>query len=237
MALALIDAGAATFPLGPHDPFPGGMFVNATRFLDYMTPPLASAWRAKLLGDGSGGRAGWDVADTLQGNWYRADVTDPTLDNIFAAEENAVSFSPYNLDPAHQTIIGVGENFFAHILAWPAPPPPPSSTLIDTARTRLAHGLRFAPDRVTPGTHHNPDPPAVLTSEYACYDVPDPLGDPGHPSPLHGLLVYLPIVDGTVHLKLRYVPAQCTTLLTNISSSPDPTGLLAGMPWWGDYVR
>jgi hypothetical protein len=66
MALALIDAGLASFGLGPHEPFPGGMFVNATRFIDYMPPPLGAAWRAKLLGDGSGGRADWDVADTCK---------------------------------------------------------------------------------------------------------------------------------------------------------------------------
>jgi hypothetical protein len=164
----------------------------------------------------------------VQGNWYRADVTDPTLDNIFATEENAVSFSPYNLDPAHQTIIGIGDSFLAH------PPVSPPASVLNAARARLAQGLRFSPDRVTPGTRRNPDPLAVPTSDYACYDAPDPLGDPAHPSPLHSLLVYLTVEGGVVHLKLRYVPSPCIGLLALLDANP---ALLGTQPWWGDYVR
>jgi hypothetical protein len=238
IAIALIDAGLASFPLGPDEPFRGGMFVNATRFIDYMTPPLGAAWRTKLLGDGSGGRPDWDVADTLQGNWYRSDVTLPTLENILAAEENAVSFSPYNLAPATHAKIGVGDNFFAHPLVSPP------VFVVDEARERLSHGLLFTPDRATPGTRHNPDPLAVHTSDYACYDMPDQvLGSThGYDGVTHSLLVYLPIEAGVVHLKLQYIPSPCTGLLSTLALHPEylttlPTIPPVPRPWWGDYVR
>ena len=34
---------------------------------------------------------------------------------MFATEENAISFSPYNYDPANQTQIGFGANFLEHV--------------------------------------------------------------------------------------------------------------------------
>jgi hypothetical protein len=74
----------------------------------------------------------------------------------------------------------------------------------------------------------------VQTSHYACYDVPDPPGDPGHPPPLHSLLVYLPIEVGVVRLKLRYVLTPCTNLLAVLEANP---AALETQPWWGDYVR
>ena len=91
--------------------------------------------------------------------------------------------------------------------------------------------MLFAPDRGTPGTRHNPDPLAVHTGDYACYDVPDTMNYPA--GPLNGLLVYLPIEAGTIHLKLRYVSTACDNVLRGIEA--DSTRL--NLPWWGDYVR
>jgi len=180
-----------------------------------------------LGGDGSCGRPDWDVAGTLQGNWYRADVTAPTLENMFAIEENAISFSPYNYDPANQTQIGFGTNFLALL------PTTANPAAVTAAHERLSHGLLFTTDR-TPMTHHNPDPVGVHTGEYACYDAPDPLGGPGHPLPPHGVVVYLPPVSGEAHLKLRYFAVPCTSLLGSIDSGALS---LDSLDWWGDYVR
>jgi hypothetical protein len=225
---ALAASGLTLELLGPDRPFPGEMFVNSACFTDYLIPPLAKAWRTKLLGDGTCGRPDWDVADTLQGNWYRADVTDPTLENMFATEENAISFSPYNYDPANQTQIGFGANF----LDMFSTTDPPQIAALAAAMQRLSHGLRFVTDR-TPGTRLNPDPLTVHTGEYACYDVPDPMGGPT-PPPLHGVVVYLPIVSGDVHLKLRYFARSCTNLLAVLGTGTMP---IDGVAWWGDYVR
>ena len=93
-----ISEGGHVPPLGPDQPFPGEMFVNSGCFIDYMTPALAAQWRAKLVGDGSGGRPDWDREGTLLGTWYRAEVTSVTFENMMAAEANAISFSPYNRD-------------------------------------------------------------------------------------------------------------------------------------------
>jgi len=224
---ALAASGIAVEPMGSNQPFAGEMFVNSVCFTDYLTPPLAKVWRLKLAGDGSCGRPDWDVADTLQGNWYRADVTAPTLENMFAVEENAISFSPYNYDPANRTKIGFGENFFGMLPSTAIP------AAVAAARERLAHGLLFTTDR-TLGARHNPDPVAVHTGEYACYDVPDQGGGPGHPLPPDSMVVYLPIVDGEVHLKLRYFATTCANRLSFYGANP---ALLDGVEWWGDYLR
>ncbi|MFA6954347.1 MAG: hypothetical protein WC538_00590 [Thermoanaerobaculia bacterium] len=226
---ALAASGVTLDPLGPGQPFPGEAFVNSACFIDYLTRPLATAWRAKLAGDGSCGRPDWDVVDTLQGNWYRADITEPTLENMFATEESAISFSAYNYDPANQTQIGFGENFFAMAPATADP------TAVAAARERTSHGLRFVTDR-TSGTRHNPDPATVHTSDYACYDLPDRQGGPGHPLPPGSMVTYLPIADGEVHLKLRYFATSCAERLAAYQANP---GLLddAAAAWWGDYVR
>lgn len=226
---ALAASGVTLEPLGPDQPFPGESFVNSACFTDYLTPPLATSWRAKLAGDGSCGRPDWDVAGTLRGNWHRADVTAPTPDNMFATEDNAISFSPYNYDPASQTQIGFGSNFLGML------PPTAIPTAVATARERMPRGLRFATDR-TLGTRHNPDPVAVNTGGYACYDVPDQQGGPGHPLLPDSMVVYLPTVDGEVHLKLRYFAATCADRLAAYQANP---GLLddAAAAWWGDYVR
>lgn len=223
---ALVASGVSLDPMGPDQPFAGEMFVNSACFTDYLIPPLASAWRLKLLGDGSCGRPDWDLDGTLRGNWYRADVTDPTLANMFATEENAVSFSPYNLDPVSQAKFGFGASFLD--LA-PAP-----ATIIAMARERLDHGLLLTPDP-TPGTRHNRDPGTVLNGDYACYDVPDQQSGPGHPSPTHGLVVYLPVDGaGQVHLRIRYFAVSCATPLAAFEANP---ALLTSTVWWGDYVR
>ncbi|MEO8036196.1 MAG: hypothetical protein ABI837_17300 [Acidobacteriota bacterium] len=220
---ALAASGIPVEPMGPGQPFPGEMSVNSACFTDYLTPPLKTAWRAKLAGDGSCGRPDWDVAGTLQGNWYRADVTAPTLENMFAAEVNVISFSPYNFDPANQTQIGFGANFLDML------PPTAIPAAIAAARQRLSRGLVFTTGR-TPGTRQNPDPVTVHTGGYACFDAPDGQGGPGHLPP-HGVVVYLPVVSGQVHLKLRYFDAPCTSLLGSIESNLETTD------WWGDYVR
>jgi len=224
---ALAASGIPVAPLGPDQPFAGEMFVNSACFTNYLTPPLSRQWQAKLAGDGSCGRPDWDAAGTLQGNWYRADVTDPSLENMFATEENAISFSPYNYDPANQTQIGFGANFLERV------PPTAISAAVAAAHVRLSEGLLFTTDR-TPITHRNPDPVSVHTGEYACYDAPDPVGGPGHPLPLDSVLVYLPIVSGEVHLKLRYFARLCTSLLGSIDSGAMS---LDSLDWWGDYVR
>ena len=111
---------------------------------------------------------------------------------MFATEENAVSFSPYNLDPANQAKFGFGASFLDGA--------GDSRQRFDAARERLDHGLLFTPDR-TPGTRHNPDPVTVFDGDYACYDVPDQQSGPGHPLPTDSLVVYLPIDGGgQVHL-------------------------------------
>jgi hypothetical protein len=225
---ALAASGVAVDPLGSDQPFAGEMFVNSACFIDYLVPALADAWRAKLVGDGSCGRPDWDAAGTLQGNWYRADVTDPTLANMFAIEENAVSFSPYNLDPANQAKFGFGENFFA--MAPPAVP----ATVLAAARERLDHGLLVTTDR-TPGTRHNPDPLTVPDGDYACYDAPDRQSGPGHPLPVHSVVVYLQADAGSsVHLRLKYFPTSCTNRLAFYAAD---LARLASETWWGDYVR
>jgi hypothetical protein len=226
---ALAASGVTLELLGPNQPFPGEMFVNSACFTDYLTPPLAEAWRAKLAGDGSCGRPDWDLADTLQGNWHRADVTAPTLDNMFATEENAISFSPFNYDPAHRTQIGFGSSFLERA------PPAAIPTEVAEARERTSHGLVFVTDR-TLETRHNPDPESVGTGDYACYDLPDRQGGPGHPLPSDSMVVYLPTVDGEVHLKLRYFATTCADRLAAYQTHPE---LLddAAAAWWGDYVR
>lgn len=227
---AMAASGVPVPRLRPNQPFAGEMFANAACFTDYLTPRLAREWRAKLAGGGSCGRDDWDVAGTLRGNWYRADVVDPTLDNMFAVETNAMSFSPYNLDPANQAKIGAGANFLDMLVPGPTAPP----AAIAAARERLDHGLLFTPDR-TPGVHLNPDPLAVLTGDYACYDVPDPQsGPPPHPLPNHSVVVYLPVVAGEVHLKLRYFATTCANRLAFYGA--DVTRL-DSETWWGDYVR
>jgi len=50
-------------------------------------------------------------------------------------------------------------------------------------------------------------------------------------SSLGDVIVYLPIVSGEVHLKLRYFKMPCTSLVPSIESQ------LTAMDWWGDYVR
>lgn len=125
-APADLDDVAAVIPLGnvnpapegghvpslsPNQPFPGESFVNSTCFLDYLTPPLAASWRAKLVGDGSCGRPGWDRSGALMGTWYRADVTAVTFQNMMNTESNAISFSPCKRDPVNRVQIGIGTSF------------------------------------------------------------------------------------------------------------------------------
>jgi len=226
---ALAASGVTLDPLAPDQPFPGEMFVNSACFTDYLTPPLATAWRAKLAGDGSCGRPDWDVAGTLRGNWYRADVTDPTLENMFTAEANAISFSPYNYDPANQTQIGFGSSFLDRL------PPSAIPAAVAAARERLVRELRFVTDH-TSGTRHNPDPVSVFTGGHACYDVPDQQGGPGHPLPSDSVVMYLPIVDGQAHLRLRYFAAPCADKLASYDAHPELLDEPAAA-WWGDYVR
>lgn len=128
---AYVAEGGAGITLSPGQPFAGEMFFNSASFIDYMPSRLAVQWRAKLGGDGSGGRHDWDVAGTLQGNWYRADVTSPTFANMRAIEENSVSFSPYNLDPAIKVQIGIGQGLMANL-------PPTSDPTELKIRGRLA---------------------------------------------------------------------------------------------------
>ena len=64
-------------------------------------------------------------------------------------------------------------------------------------------GLRFTTDR-TPMTHHNPDPVSVRHRRIRLLRRTRPVGGPGHPLPSDSVVVYLPIVGGEVHLKLRY---------------------------------
>jgi hypothetical protein len=208
--------GGAAPPLGPDQPFPGESFVNSTCFIDYMTPPLAAQWRAKLVGDGSCGRPDWDRSGTLLGNWYRADVTTVTFENMMKIEANAISFSPYNRDPLNKVQIGIGTNFVDN---WPAAV---SSLLRDAARDRLTRQLVFTPDR-TPGSERNPDPAAVGVGDYACYDIPAP--DFGGDT--HRLVVKHDVVGGVEHVELRYGQAPC--------DSPPDWSLFT--VWWGDYVR
>jgi hypothetical protein len=214
-----ISEGGDAPPLDPDQPFPGEGFVNSTCFIDYMTPPLAARWRPKLVGDGSCGRPDWDRPGTLLGNWYRADVTAVTFENMLKIEENSISFSPYNRDPSNKVQIGIGKSFVAN---WPATSPPIPDSLRAAATDRLTRQLVFTPDR-TPGTERNPDPANVGADGHACYDIPAPefLGA------THRLLVYHHIVDGVEHVELRYGPAPCTVL---------PVWSLVTV-WWGDYVR
>lgn len=213
-----VSEGGTAPALDPNQPFPGEMFVNSACFLDYMTPPLAAQWRAKLLGDGSCGRPDWDRAGTLMGTWYRADVTTVTLENMAMLEPNAISFSPYNFDPANKVQIGIGTSFVA---GWPAGPPIPDA-LRAAATDRLTRPLQFIPDR-TPGTRRNPDPAAVGVGDHACYDIPSPaLG-----GATHRLLVYHHSIEGVEHVELRYGPVSCAIL-------PDWSRFTT---WWGDYVR
>jgi hypothetical protein len=214
-----IREGGSAPSLGPDQPFPGESFVNSACFIDYMTPPLAAEWRAKLVGDGSCGRPDWDRAGTLLGNWYRADVTAVTFENMMMTEANAISFSPYNRDPVNQVQIGIGTNFVA---GWPASIAPISESVRVAAADRLARPLAFTPDR-TPGSQRNPDPAAVGVGGYACYDIPAP----EFGGATHRLLVYHHSVDGVEHVELRYGPASCTVLPV---WSQFPV-------WWGDYVR
>ncbi len=214
-----ISEGGHVPPLGPDQPFPGETFVNSGCFIDYMTPALAARWRAKLVGDGSGGRPDWDREGTLLGTWYRADVTAVTFENMMAAEANAISFSPYNRDPENQVQIGIGTKFVA---GWPASIAPISESVRAVAADRLARPLAFTPDR-TPGSQRNPDPAAVGVGGYACYDIPS-LEFGGA---THRLLVYHHSVGGVEHVELRYGPASCATL-------PVWSSFTA---WWGDYVR
>jgi hypothetical protein len=231
--------GGPGIGLAPDQPFPGEMFVNSSVFIDYLIPPLAAAWRAKLAGDGSGGRPDWDVRDTLQGTWYRADVTALTFANMTAAEDNAMSFSPYNLDPSAQSQLGFGDSFFANVPPLPPGAPPAAIAalheLVLSATARLGPGLRFTPDR-TPGSRHNPDPLLVPSGGYACYDVPDPVVGDGEPfdGQTQSLVVYLPVRIGVQHLVVRYVGPPCATVLAAIDANP---ALLEAFPWWGDYVR
>jgi hypothetical protein len=211
-----ISEGGDAPPLGPDQPFPGESFVNSTCFIDYMTPAMAAQWRAKLVGDGSCGRPDWDRADSLLGNWYRADVTDPSFANMLAIESNAISFSPYNRDPLNKVQIGIGESFVEH---WPSSVP---DSVRAAATDRLTRQLVFTPDR-TPGSQQNPDPAAVGVGGFACYDVPAP----EFGGMTHRLLVYHHIVDGVEHVELRYGPASCAVL-------PDWSLITV---WFGDYVR
>lgn len=214
-----IREGGAVPPLGPDQPFPGESFVNSTCFIDYMTPPLAAQWRAKLVGDGSCGRPDWDRSGTLLGNWYRADVTAVTFENMLMMETNAISFSPYNRDPVHQVQIGIGNSFVA---GWPASISPVPESVRADATDRLTRQLVFTPDR-TPGTQRNPDPAAVEVGGYACYDIPAPQFG----GTTHRLLVYHHSVNGVEHVELRYGPASCAVLPTWSQFTV----------WWGDYVR
>ena len=205
--------------LGPGQPFPGESFVNSACFIDYMTPPLAAEWRAKLVSGGSCGRPDWDQEGTLLGNWYRADVTAVTFENMMMTEANAISFSPYNRDPVNQVQIGVGTNFVA---GWPASIAPISESVRVAAADRLTRPLAFTPDR-TPGSQRNPDPAAVGVGGYACYDIPAP----EFGGATHRLLVYHHSVDGVEHVELRYGPASCAVLPVWSQFTV----------WWGDYVR
>ena len=214
-----ISEGGHVPPLGPDQPFPGENFVNSTCFISYMPPRLAAQWRAKLAGDGSCGRPDWDQEGTLLGNWYRADVTAVTFENMMMMEENAISFSPYNRDPVNQVQIGVGKSFVA---GWPASIAPLSESVRAQAADRLARPLAFTPDR-TPGSQTNPDPAAVGVGGYACYDIPAP----EFGGATHRLLVHHYAVGGVEHVELRYGPASCASL-------PAWSSFTA---WWGDYVR
>ena len=214
-----IREGGVAPALGPDQPFPGESFVNSACFIDLMTPPLAARWRPKLPGDGSGGRPDWDRSGTLLGTWYRADVTAVTFENMLMTETNAISFSPYNLDPSNKVQIGIGKSF---VPGWPASIAPLPESLRAAAADRLARQLVFTPDR-TPGSQRNPEPAAVGVGGYACYDIPSPEfgGTP------HRLLVHHHSVGGVEHVELRYGPASCAVL-------PDWSTFTV---WWGDYVR
>jgi hypothetical protein len=214
-----IREGGNVPALGPDPPFPGEAFVNSACFIDYMTPSLADQWRARLGGDKSCGRPDWDRSGTLLGNWYRADVTAVTLENMMMAETNAISFSPDNRDPLNKVQIGIGTSFVA---GWPASISPVPESARAAAADRLTRQLVFTPDR-TPGSQRNPDPAAVGVDGYACYDIPAP----EFGGATHRLLVYHHSADGVEHVELRYGPASCATL-------PVWSSFTA---WWGDYVR
>jgi hypothetical protein len=215
IAQYILEGGDAP-SLGPDQPFPGEAFMNSACFIEYMTPPLADAWRAKLVGDGSCGRPDWDRPGTLLGNWYRADVTAVTFENMTGIEENSISFSPYNRDPLNEVQIGIGSRFIDN---WPAGVSPP---LRAAARDRLTRTFVLTPDGA-PGSQRNPDPASVGVGDYACYDVPSPDGS----GDTHRLLVHHKSVGGEEHVELRYGPTSCATL-------PDWSLLT---DWWGDYVR
>ena len=211
-----IAEGGDAARLGPDEPFPGEAFVNSACFIDGMTKPLAAVWAAKLRGDGSCGRPDWDIDRTLHGNWYRSDVTTPTLANMRAIEDNSISFSPYNLDPATQIQIAIGENYFAGL--------PPSSDATELRiRERLSRGLRLTPDR-TPGALHNPDPANIGVLGYGCYDIPDG-------PDLRSLLVYHQDTGGG-RLRLLHDASPCPALLATVTPANLP-----GFPWLGTYDR
>jgi hypothetical protein len=214
---AYVREGGVGVSLGPDQPFPGEMFVNSACFIDYMPARLATQWRKKLAGDGSGGRPDWDIAGTLQGNWYRASVTEPTFANMQAIEEHSISLSPYNLDPANKVQIGIGRDFLDGL--------PPTNDLTEVRiRERLSSGLLVTTES---GTRRNPRPTTVNLGDYACYDIPVE-------SVAYSLLVYHESVGGVGHLRLRYFVEPCTTLLSRIGSNP---AQLQTMGWSGDYVR
>jgi hypothetical protein len=217
------DTGVAMDSLASDQPFPGEMMVNSACFIDFMIPRLNALWRAKLQGTGLCGRADWDAPGTILGNWYRADVTDPSFANMASIEANSLSFSPYNIDPLNQDQIGVGSSFVANA------PSVISSILVDSARQRLLQPLRFTPDR-SAGATHNPDPSLVGTDAYACFDIPDPSAA----LPNQALLVWHTTSSGIERLRVLYAGGLCTTILTNIAA--DPARLIT-LPWWGDYIR
>lgn len=214
---AFAAEGGTAVALGPGQPFPGEMFVNSASFIDYMPAKLSRQWRAKLGGDGSGGRPDWDLAGTLQGNWYRAAVTSASFANMLATEDNSVSLSPYNLDPANKVQIGIGRGFFAGL-------PSTTDPLEIKIRERLSQGLNFSAET---GTHQNSRPAAVGLSDYACYSIPVAPGT-------YSLLAYHQNIAGVAHLRLKYFVEPCATLLPRIALDP---AQLETMSWSGDYVR
>ena len=211
-----IAEGGDAARLDAEEPFPGEAFVNSACFIDSMTKPLAAIWSAKLLGDGSCGRPDWDLPGSLLGNWYRTDVITPTLANMRAIEDNSISFSPYNLDPATQIQIAIGGNYFAAL-------PPTTDPTEVRIRERLGSGLRLTPDR-TPGALHNPDPATIGVLGYGCYDIAD------GPT-LYSLLVYHQDTGGG-RLRVLHDASPCSILLGTITPANLP-----GFPWQGTYER